>query len=93
MNQWAQNGTPRRMFAMYDYNPQESSPNVDAEMELPFRAGDVITIFGDTDEDGFYIGEIGGRRGLVPSNFLQDRPPAMLPVPGGVQPTVFFVFI
>ena len=24
------------------------------------------------DEDGFYLGEINGRRGLVPSNFLQD---------------------
>lgn len=23
------------------------------------------------DEDGFYLGELNGRRGLVPSNFLQ----------------------
>lgn len=23
------------------------------------------------DEDGFYIGELNGKRGLVPSNFLQ----------------------
>ena len=23
------------------------------------------------DEDGFYMGELNGRRGLVPSNFLQ----------------------
>lgn len=23
------------------------------------------------DEDGFYLGELNGKRGLVPSNFLQ----------------------
>lgn len=40
-------------------------------MELSFRKGDAITVFGDMDEDGFYIGELDGNRGLVPSNFLQ----------------------
>ena len=29
-------------------------------------------IYGDMDDDGFYMGELGARRGLVPSNFLQD---------------------
>jgi len=33
--------------------------------------GDVITVFGDVDYDGFYRGELAGRRGLVPSNFLR----------------------
>ena len=31
-------------------------------------------IYGHMDEDGFYLGEIGTRRGLVPSNFLQEAP-------------------
>ena len=36
-----------------------------------------ITIFfsdGEMDDDGFFMGEINGRRGLVPSNFLTDVP-------------------
>ena len=29
---------------------------------------------GEMDDDGFFMGEINGRRGLVPSNFLTDVP-------------------
>ena len=29
------------------------------------------------DDDGFFMGEIEGQRGLVPSNFLADIPPGM----------------
>ncbi|XP_009077099.1 PREDICTED: peripheral-type benzodiazepine receptor-associated protein 1-like, partial [Acanthisitta chloris] len=46
--------TPRRMVAVFDYNPKESSPNADVEAELTFSAGDVITVFGSMDDDGFY---------------------------------------
>uniref|UniRef100_A0A8C5X311 RIMS-binding protein 2 n=1 Tax=Malurus cyaneus samueli TaxID=2593467 RepID=A0A8C5X311_9PASS len=46
--------TPRRMVAAFDYNPKESSPNTDVEAELTFSAGDVITVFGSMDDDGFY---------------------------------------
>ena len=60
--------------ALYDYDPCELSPNVDSEVELAFKTGEIITIFGDMDDDGFYMGEINGRRGLVPSNFLTDIP-------------------
>ena len=36
------------------------------------NAGDYILVWGDVDEDGFYDGEIlDGRRGLVPSNFVE----------------------
>ncbi|XP_045038385.2 peripheral-type benzodiazepine receptor-associated protein 1 isoform X4 [Desmodus rotundus] len=66
---------PRSMVAVFDYNPRESSPNVDVEAELPFRAGDVITVFGGMDDDGFYYGELNGQRGLVPSNFLEGPGP------------------
>ncbi|XP_068561981.1 RIMS-binding protein 2-like isoform X2 [Cebidichthys violaceus] len=64
----------RRMVALYDYDPRESSPNVDVEAELTFCAGDIMAVFGDIDEDGFYYGEINGHRGLVPSNFLEEVP-------------------
>src|SRR5690349_5070928 len=30
--------------------------------------------FLDMDDDGFYMGEINGVRGLVPSNFLTEAP-------------------
>ncbi|XP_069801800.1 peripheral-type benzodiazepine receptor-associated protein 1 isoform X6 [Dendropsophus ebraccatus] len=63
--------TSMSMVAIFDYNPKESSPNLDAEAELSFTAGDVITVFGPMDEDGFYYGELNGRRGLVPSNYLE----------------------
>ncbi|XP_009957642.1 PREDICTED: peripheral-type benzodiazepine receptor-associated protein 1 [Leptosomus discolor] len=63
--------TPRSMVAVFDYNPKESSPNADVEAELTFSAGDIITVFGSMDDDGFYYGELNQQRGLVPSNFLE----------------------
>ncbi|XP_060911853.1 RIMS-binding protein 2-like isoform X7 [Labrus mixtus] len=72
----AGNPTPgaRRMVAIFDYDPRESSPNTDVEAELTFSAGDIIHVFGDMDEDGFFYGDLNGQRGLVPSNFLQAVP-------------------
>ncbi|XP_075032628.1 RIMS-binding protein 2 isoform X4 [Mixophyes fleayi] len=64
----------RRMVALYDYDPRESSPNVDVEAEITFCTGDIITVFGEIDEDGFYYGELNGHKGLVPSNFLEEVP-------------------
>ncbi|KFO35013.1 Peripheral-type benzodiazepine receptor-associated protein 1 [Fukomys damarensis] len=66
---------PHPMVAAFDYNPRENSPNPDVEAELPFRAGDIITVFGSMDDDGFYYGELNGQRGLVPSNFLEGPRP------------------
>uniref|UniRef100_A0A8C1CQH2 RIMS-binding protein 2 n=1 Tax=Cyprinus carpio carpio TaxID=630221 RepID=A0A8C1CQH2_CYPCA len=65
---------PRRMVAIFDYDPRESSPNADIEAELTFSAGDVIYVLGDMDDDGFYYGDLNGHKGLVPSNFLQAFP-------------------
>ncbi|CAH2093659.1 unnamed protein product [Euphydryas editha] len=62
----------RRMVALYDYDPQELSPNVDADAELSFQTGQIIHVYGDMDDDGFYMAEIDGMRGLVPSNFLTE---------------------
>ena len=75
---------------------------MDSEVELSFRAGDIVLVFGDMDDDGFFMGELRGRRGLVPSNFLTDVPPSAyvravepleisskgyLPINGGLHPS------
>lgn len=65
---------PKRMVALYDYDPAELSPNPDPFSELAFSTGDVIYVYGDMDEDGFYFGECRGQQGLVPSNFLTEAP-------------------
>ena len=41
-------------------------------MELSFRTGDIITVFGDMDDDGFYMAELRGHRGLVPRYLHTD---------------------
>ena len=56
----------KKMIALYDYDPMELSPNVDMEVELCFQTGDIITVFGEMDDDGFYMAELRGQRGLVP---------------------------
>lgn len=43
-------------------------------MELSFSTGQIINVYGEMDDDGFYMGEIDGVRGLVPSNFLTEAP-------------------
>ncbi|CAJ1064431.1 peripheral-type benzodiazepine receptor-associated protein 1-like isoform X14 [Xyrichtys novacula] len=82
------NPTPgaRRMVAIFDYDPRESSPNTDIEAELTFSAGDIIHVFGDMDEDGFFYGDLNGQRGLVPSNFLQALPEDAPTEPPPAQP-------
>uniref|UniRef100_A0A7M4DWS4 RIMS binding protein 2 n=1 Tax=Crocodylus porosus TaxID=8502 RepID=A0A7M4DWS4_CROPO len=64
----------KTMVAVFDYNPRESSINVDVESELTFSAGDIITVFGSVDDGGFYYGELNGQRGLIPSEFLKKSP-------------------
>lgn len=42
------------------------------QVELTFKTGEIILVYGDMDGDGFYMGELDGVRGLVPSNFLAE---------------------
>lgn len=44
------------------------------QVELSFTTGQIINVYGEMDDDGFYMGEIDGVRGLVPSNFLTETP-------------------
>ncbi|XP_053974378.1 uncharacterized protein LOC128874087 isoform X4 [Hylaeus volcanicus] len=75
----------KKMIALYDYDPNKLSPNVDSQVELAFQTGNEIYVYGDLDDDGFYMGELNGVRGLVPSNFLTEAPdqPAQGQLPPG----------
>lgn len=45
------------------------------QVELSFQTGNEIYVYGEMDDDGFYMGELDGVRGLVPSNFLTEAGP------------------
>ncbi|XP_060066658.1 nuclear anchorage protein 1-like isoform X2 [Ylistrum balloti] len=65
----------RHMFlGVYDYDPAHQSPRENSSYELAFHAGDVITVYGKERPDGFYYGEMNGRRGLVPASFMEEIP-------------------
>jgi len=39
---------------------------------LPLTAGEHLFMLNEDDEDGFYMGQLlSGRKGLVPSNFVE----------------------
>ena len=67
-------GSPiiRRFLARHSYNPFEG-PNEDPENELPLTAGQYVYVFGDVDENGWFLGELtDGTRGLVPSSLVTE---------------------
>ncbi|CAF3667502.1 unnamed protein product [Rotaria sordida] len=63
----------KKMIALFDYNPNEHSPNANSKDELSFHSGDIIYVHGNIHDDGFYSGELeNGKKGLVPSNYLKE---------------------
>ncbi|XP_077866074.1 uncharacterized protein LOC100376626 isoform X8 [Saccoglossus kowalevskii] len=62
----------RTFMAIYDYIPADHSPNDYPAFELQFNEGDIITIYGPPRPDGFYHGKLHGKKGLVPSNFIEE---------------------
>jgi len=52
----------QRAKAIFDFNAQESN-------ELGFKVGDVITILAQKGD--WWEGEMGGRKGLLPSNYVE----------------------
>lgn len=65
-------GRCKVFMARYHYDPYKQSPNENPDAEVTLICGDFILVFGSVDEDGFYYGELlDGRRGLVPSNFIE----------------------
>lgn len=43
------NALPRLFIALYDYDPQEMSPNQNSEEELPFKQGQIIKVCFNND--------------------------------------------
>lgn len=66
--------TPKTMVAALDYDPRDGRAGIRAKGKLVLRAGDVVTVYGPVDDKGFYYGEYGGHRGLVPAHLLDDLP-------------------
>lgn len=62
--------TPTTMMAALDYDPSDGREEGQVKDKLSLRAGDVVTVYGPVDDKGFYYGESGGHRGLVPAHFL-----------------------
>ena len=42
------------MRVLFGYNPVTDSPNENKDEELCIEEGDVVTVFGRPDEDGYY---------------------------------------
>lgn len=71
-------GDPRRpplctrmtMMAALDYDPKDKWAGGQGKGKLSLKAGDLVTVYGPVDDRGFYYGESGGHRGLVPAHLL-----------------------
>ncbi|XP_004466522.1 RIMS-binding protein 3A-like [Dasypus novemcinctus] len=66
--------TPKTMLAALDYDPRDRRAGGQAKGRLAMRAGDVVTVYGLMDNEGFYYGESGGNQGLVPAHLLDHLP-------------------
>ncbi len=52
------------------------------EDELSFKVGDVVTVLSRECEDaGWWMGEVDGRKGVFPDNFVELIPPPHPPPP------------
>ncbi|KAL1710977.1 ras guanine nucleotide exchange factor domain-containing protein [Schizophyllum commune] len=60
------------VLALHDYVPQTSSATC-----LSFRAGQVIRVF-NRDTSGWWDGELDGRRGWFPSNYVDAKPASLV---------------
>ena len=50
---WLEEAAPHKMKAIFDYDPPQDSPNENSEVELTINEGDILTVFGTPDDDGF----------------------------------------
>ena len=44
----------QKMKVLFDYDPAQDSPNANSEVELAINEGDIVTVFGKPDSDGFF---------------------------------------
>ncbi|XP_066116043.1 RIMS-binding protein 3A-like [Saccopteryx bilineata] len=71
-------GNPKRpslwnsmtMMAALNYDPKDWQAGSQMKDKLSLKAGDLVTVYGPVDDKGFYYGESGGHRGLVPAHVL-----------------------
>ncbi|CAE8687643.1 unnamed protein product, partial [Polarella glacialis] len=54
----------QRVMAVYDYSAQDGD-------ELSFKEGDVITVLSEDIDPGWYLGELNGRQGVFPQNYVE----------------------
>jgi hypothetical protein len=64
-------GHKRTVMALYDYSPEQQSPHDYTALELRFHAGDIIHVYGEPRQDGFYHGEVCTCLCLVAATFCQ----------------------
>ena len=48
------------------------------EDELTLKAGDIVEFLG-VESEGWYKGQLKGKTGVFPSNFVEDLPPSSAP--------------
>ena len=67
----------RVFVANFSYDPLTMSPNVELiDDELAFFDGDLIKVYGEIGNDGFYFGELNGKRGYLPGNMVTEIDPS-----------------
>lgn len=63
----------QRLFVtLLDYNPQSFCQSGHPERELQLQAGDVVTVVGDMNADGYYHVQFNSKQGMVPTHFLEE---------------------
>ena len=62
------------MMTALDYDPKDGRAGGQVKDKLSLRAGDMVMVYGPVDDKGFYYGESGGHRGLVPAHLLDHLP-------------------
>ena len=62
----------RMMVCCKNYYPEEMSVYENTEDELTMVSGIPVKVFGELGEDGYFVGEISGKRGLVPADYLAE---------------------
>jgi len=60
-----------KLLALYDYVPQS-----DAKGRLPFKEGDVLLLVSMKSRSGWWMAELNGQVGKIPSNYVEQLDPS-----------------
>jgi len=78
---------PEYVLAMHDYSPQTQNATC-----LSFRAGQVIHVL-NRDTSGWWDGELEGRRGWFPSNYVNAEVPSLTEEQFSLEQSASFPFM